>query len=103
MYKIAVLPGDGIGPEVLNEGLKVIKAAAEKTGFDYETVDYDFGADRYAAEGLKGEPLPDSALSEFRDMDAIYLGAIGDESKVPRGILEKGILLKLRFSLDLSR
>ena len=51
MYKIAVLPGDGIGPDVLNEGLKVIKAAAEKTGFDYETVDYDFGADRYAAEG----------------------------------------------------
>jgi 3-isopropylmalate dehydrogenase len=101
MYKIAVLPGDGIGSEVVNEGLKVIKAAAEKTGFDYETVNYDFGADRYAAEGLKGDPLPDSALSEFREMDAIFLGAIGDESKVPRGVLEKGILLKLRFSLDL--
>ncbi|MBD3184042.1 3-isopropylmalate dehydrogenase [Candidatus Poribacteria bacterium] len=101
MYKIAVLPGDGIGQEVVNEGLKCIKTAAEKTGFDYETVDYDFGAERYAAEGMKGEPLPDSALSELREMDAIFLGAIGDERKVPRGVLEKGILLKMRFSLDL--
>jgi len=100
MHNIAVLPGDGIGPEVLDEVLKVIRAAAEKTGFNYKTVNYDFGADRYAAEGCEGDPLPDSALSEFRDMDAIYLGAIGDESKVPRGVLEKGILLKIRFELD---
>ncbi len=98
MYKIAVLPGDGIGPEVLDEGLKVIKAAAEKTDFDYETVDYDFGGDKYLAEG--GDPLPDSAISEFRDMDAIFLGAVGHPDVAP-GVLEHGILLKLRFSLDL--
>lgn len=100
MYKIAVLPGDGIGPEVVNEGLKCIKAAAEKTGFDYETVDYDFGGDRYIAEGSKGDPLPDSALSEFKDMDVIYLGAVGHPDVAP-GVLEHGILLKLRFTLDL--
>ncbi len=100
MYKIAVLPGDGIGPEVVNEGLKCIKAAAEKTGFDYETIDYDFGGDRYIAEGSKGDPLPDSALSEFREMDAIYLGAVGHPDVAP-GVLEHGILLKMRFTLDL--
>jgi len=100
MYKIAVLPGDGIGPEVVNEGLKCIKAAAEKTGFDYETVNYDFGGDRYIAEGSKGDPLPDSALSEFKDMDAIFLGAVGHPDVAP-GVLEHGILLKLRFTLDL--
>lgn len=96
MYKIAVLPGDGIGPEVVNEGLKVIKAAAEETGFEYETVEYDFGGDRYLETG---EVLPDSALDEFREMDAIYLGAIGHPDVKP-GILEKGILLKIRFELD---
>jgi 3-isopropylmalate dehydrogenase len=100
MYKIAVLPGDGIGPEVVREGLKCIKAAAEKTGFGYETVDYDFGGDRYIAEGAKGDPLPDSALSEFREMDVIYLGAVGHPDVAP-GVLEHGILLKLRFTLDL--
>jgi 3-isopropylmalate dehydrogenase len=98
MYKIAVLPGDGIGPEVIDEGLKCMRAAAEKTGFDYETVNYDFGGDRYLAEG--GDPLPDSAISEFKDMDAIFLGAVGHPDVAP-GILEQGILLKLRFSLDL--
>lgn len=100
MYKIAVLPGDGIGPEVVKEGLKCLKAAAEKSGFDYETIEYDFGGDRYKAEGCKGEPLPDSAISEFREMDAIFLGAVGHPDVAP-GILEKGILLKIRFSLDL--
>ena len=98
MYKIAVLPGDGIGPEVVNEGLKVIKATAEKTGFDYEIINYDFNGDKYLAEG--GDPLPDSAISEFREMDSIFLGAVGHPDVAP-GILEKGILLKLRFSLDL--
>ena len=100
MYKIAVLPGDGIGPEVVNEGLKCLKAAAEKTGFDYETENYDFGGDKYLAEGGEGPPLPDSAISEFRDMDAIYLGAVGHPDVAP-GVLEHGILLKMRFSLDL--
>jgi len=98
MHRIAVLPGDGIGPEVVNEGLKCIRAAAEKTGLDYETVNYDFGGDRYLAEG--GDPLPDSAISEFRNMDAIFLGAVGHPDVAP-GILEMGIVLKIRFSLDL--
>jgi len=98
MYKIAVIPGDGIGPEVINEGLKAIKKASEKTGFRYETVEYDFGGERYLAKG--GDPLPDSAISELRGMDAIYLGAVGHPD-VPPGVLEHGILLKLRFSLDL--
>lgn len=96
MYKIAVLPGDGIGPEVVNEGLKVLKVVADKTDFDYETVEYDFCGERYLETG---EVLPDSALSEFRDMDAIYLGAVGHPDVKP-GILEKGILLKIRFGLD---
>ena len=96
MYKIAVLPGDGIGPEVTREAMKVFRAAAEVFGFDYETHDYDFGGDRYLATG---EIMPDSAISEFREMDAIYLGAIGHD-QVQQGILERGILLKLRFELD---
>jgi len=98
MYKIAILPGDGIGPEVSNEGLKVMKAVAEKIGFDYETIFYDFGGERYLAKG--GDPLPDSALTEFKEMDAIYLGAVGHPDVKP-GVLEHGILLKMRFSLDL--
>ncbi|MBC8231843.1 3-isopropylmalate dehydrogenase [bacterium] len=97
MYKIAVLPGDGVGPEVVNEGLKVLKAVADKTGFKYETISYDFGGDRYLATG---EVLPDPALEEFRQMDAIYLGAVGHPDVQP-GVLEKGILLKIRFALDL--
>ena len=96
MYKIAVLPGDGTGPEVIREGLKVLEAVSQKCGFKYETIDYDFGGDRYLK---KGEILPDSAIEEFRTVDAIYLGAIGHPDVKP-GILEKGILLKLRFALD---
>ena len=97
MYKIALVPGDGIGPEVTDEAMKVFGAAAEKTGFKYETVSYDFGGDRYLKTG---EVLPDAAIEEFRQMDAIYLGAIGHPDVKP-GILEKGILLKTRFELDL--
>ncbi len=96
MYKIAVLPGDGVGPEVVNEGLKVLRAVAERTGFEYETVHYDFGGDRYLATG---DILPDSALDDFQKMDAIYLGAVGHPDVEP-GVLEKGILLKIRFALD---
>ena len=96
MYKIAVIPGDGIGPEVSQEAMKVFDAVAQKVGFKYETVHYDFGGDRYLDTG---EILPDSALDEFRQMDAIYLGAIGHPDVAP-GILEKGILLKTRFALD---
>jgi 3-isopropylmalate dehydrogenase len=97
MYKIALIPGDGIGPEVTREAMKVFGAAAEKTGFKYETIAYDFGGDRYLKTG---EVLPETALDEFRQMDAIFLGAIGHPDVKP-GILEKGILLKIRFELDL--
>ena len=96
MYKIAVLPGDGTGPEVVNEGLKVMAAAAQKFGVKYETETFDFGGDRYIRTG---ETLPDSATSELRKFNAIFLGAIGHPDVKP-GILEKGILLRLRFELD---
>jgi 3-isopropylmalate dehydrogenase len=96
-YKIAVIPGDGTGPEVVQEGLKVLAAVSGVEGFKTELVDYDFGGERYLKTG---ETLPDSALEELRVMDAIYLGAIG-HPKVKAGILEKGILLHIRFALDL--
>ncbi len=96
MYKIGVMPGDGTGPEVVREGLKVLEAAAAKYGFKYELIQYDFGGDRYLKTG---ETLPDSAIEEFKRLDAIFLGAIGHPDVKP-GILEKGILLKARFALD---
>jgi 3-isopropylmalate dehydrogenase len=95
-YRIAVLPGDGTGPEVIREGLKVLEAAARSTGFRYTLEHYDLGGDRYLATG---EVLPDSVLEELRGFDAIYLGAIGHPEVQP-GILEKGLLLRLRFELD---
>ncbi|MBL7073231.1 MAG: 3-isopropylmalate dehydrogenase [Candidatus Omnitrophica bacterium] len=96
MYKIAVLPGDGTGPEVVDEGLKVLDAVAEKTGIKYEKVMYDLGGERYKKTG---EILPDSVLEELKTVDAIYLGAVGHPDVKP-GILEKGLLLKLRFTLE---
>ncbi len=96
MYKIAVLPGDGTGPEVVKEGLKVMEAASQKAGFRYETVTYDLGGERYMKTG---EILPESVLEELKTFDAIYLGAIGHPDVKP-GILEKGLLLALRFELD---
>lgn len=96
MHKIAVVPGDGTGPEVVAEGLKALNAVARKMNFQYETAEFDFGGDRYLRTG---ELLPDSAVDEFRQFDAIYLGAIGHPDVKP-GPLEKGILLKLRFELD---
>jgi 3-isopropylmalate dehydrogenase len=95
-YNIAVLPGDGTGPEVVNEGVKVLKAAASKFGIKFNFEWYDFGGDRYLKTG---EVLPDSAADELKKFDAIFLGAIGHPDVKP-GILEKGILLKLRFELD---
>jgi 3-isopropylmalate dehydrogenase len=92
-YRIAVLGGDGIGPEVIAEALKVSRAA----GATLDTVDYDLGGRRYLATG---EVLPDSVLDELRGFDAILLGAVGTPD-VPPGILERGLLLKLRFELDL--
>ena len=96
IYQIGVIPGDGTGPEVIAEGLKVLKAVSEKTGIKYNFIHYDFGGERYFRSG---ETLPDSAVKEFRQLDAIYLGAIGHPEVKP-GILEKKILLNLRFSLD---
>ena len=95
-YRIAVLPGDGTGPEVTTEAVKVLKVAAGKHGFGLELVDYYLGGDRYLKTG---ELVPDSVLAELREMDNILLGAIGHPEVAP-GILEKGILLKLRFALD---
>ncbi len=96
-YEIGVIPGDGTGPDVIEEGLKVLKAVAEKTDINYNLILYDFGGKRYLSTG---ETLPDSAIEELRQMDVIYLGAIGHPDVKP-GVLEKGILLNLRFSLDL--
>jgi 3-isopropylmalate dehydrogenase len=95
-YTIATIPGDGTGPEVLREGVKVLTAAAAKFGFELALTSYDFGAARYLKTG---ETLPDSALSEFKKFDAMFLGAIGHPDVKP-GILETGILLKIRFALD---
>lgn len=95
-YNIAVIPGDGTGPEVVTEGLKIMKAASEINGFKYVLIEYDLGGERYLRTG---ETLPDSVLEELQKMDAIYLGAIGHPGVKP-GILERGILLKLRFMLD---
>jgi 3-isopropylmalate dehydrogenase len=96
MYKIAVLPGDGTGPEVTREAVKVLKAVAARNGFNLDLHEYDFGGERYKKTG---EVLPDSAVEEMRGYDAVLLGAIGHPDVAP-GILEKGILLKLRFELD---
>jgi 3-isopropylmalate dehydrogenase len=95
-YRIAVVPGDGTGPEVIAEGLKVLKAAAAKYGFKLDLSHYDLGGERYKRTG---EILSDETIEELRNFDAIYLGAIGHPD-VKAGILEKGILLKLRFALD---
>jgi 3-isopropylmalate dehydrogenase len=96
-YKIAVIGGDGVGPEVINEGLRVLERVAELTGFSYQLIPYDLGAERYLRTK---ETLPESILEELKRVDAIYLGALGDP-RVEEGILERNILLKLRFSLDL--
>ena len=95
-YKIAVIPGDGTGPEVVVEGLKCLEVVARKFDIQYETVEYDFGGERYKRTG---ETLPDGALEELSGFNAIYLGAIGHPDVKP-GILEKGILLNARFALD---
>ncbi|MGD9874619.1 MAG: 3-isopropylmalate dehydrogenase [Kiritimatiellia bacterium] len=95
-YNIAVIGGDGTGPEVVREAIKVLKTAASKFGFKLSLTDYDFGGARYLKTG---EVLPASAVSDLKKHDSILLGAIGHPDVKP-GILEKGILLKLRFDLD---
>ncbi|HWR59533.1 MAG TPA: 3-isopropylmalate dehydrogenase [Thermodesulfovibrionales bacterium] len=95
-YKIAVIGGDGTGPEVVAEGLKVLDATSRKYGFKFDYSHFDFGGERYLKTG---EILPESIFDELRKFDAIYLGAIGHPDVKP-GILEKGILLRMRFELD---
>lgn len=95
-HNIAVVPGDGTGPEVVAEGLKVLSAASQRFDFKLELDYFDFGGERYLQTG---EVLPPGAVEDLRKYDAIYLGAIGHPDVKP-GILEKGILLTLRFELD---
>lgn len=95
-YSIALIPGDGIGTEVVAEALKVLEVVARVAGFTFETTEYDLGAKRYNATG---ELLPDYIVEELRSSDAILLGAIGDPSVAP-GVLERGVLLPLRFTMD---
>ena len=93
---LAVIGGDGIGPEVVAEGLKVLEAVGASEGLTFARTEYDLGAKRWHATG---ETLPDSVVEELRGQDAILLGAIGDPT-VPSGVLERGVLLPLRFALD---
>ncbi len=92
-HRVGVIGGDGIGPEVIAEALKVVRAA----GIEVETVDYDLGGARYRRDGVV---LPDEVLGEWRALDALFLGAVGTPD-VPPGVIERGLLLKMRFSLDL--
>jgi len=96
MYKIAVIGGDGTGPEVVAEGLKVLDAAGKKFKFQYETKDFDFSGKRYLATG---KLVDEKDVEELKKYSAIYLGAVGDPDVKP-GIIETGVLLKLRFALD---
>ena len=96
MYKIAVIPGDGTGPEVVREGLKVLDAASKIFKFPYETKDFDFSGKRYLETG---KLVDDTDVEELKKYSAIYLGAVGDPDVKP-GIIETGVLLKLRFALD---
>jgi 3-isopropylmalate dehydrogenase len=95
-HRIAVLGGDGIGPDVVGEGLKVLDVLEQTEGVRTERVDFDLGGRRYLATG---EVLSDETLEELRGFDAIYLGAVGTPD-VPPGVIERGLLLKLRFAFD---
>src|SRR3954462_10665688 len=99
--KIAVIPGDGIGKEVIPEALKLLRTVAKKFNFSFDTTDYPFGAEHYLKTKIT---LPDSALKELAGHDAILFGAVGadprDNAQIPQGIIEAEILLKLRFELD---
>ena len=95
-YRLAVIPGDGIGIEVTAEALKVLEAATP-TGVAFEQTSYDLGAERYLRTG---EALPDTVLGEIREHDAILLGAVGGkpgDPRLPPGVLERGLLLRIRF------
>ena len=92
-HKVGIVGGDGIGPEVIAQGMRVIEAA----GVELDTVDYDLGGARYLKDGVI---LTDEILDEWRELDAIYLGAVGSPD-VPPGVIERGLLLRMRFTLDL--
>jgi 3-isopropylmalate dehydrogenase len=96
-YHLACVPGDGIGPEVVAEARKAVDAAAARSGFGVDWIDFDLGAERWLRTG---EALPDVVLKELREVDAILFGAVG-RPDVPPGVLERGLLLRLRFELDL--
>jgi 3-isopropylmalate dehydrogenase len=96
MYKIGVIPGDGVGPEIIREGLKVLKVACERNSVKCDYVNYGFCGERYLKTG---ELIPDSAIEELKKLDSIFLGAVGHPDVKP-GILEKGLLLKIRFELE---
>jgi 3-isopropylmalate dehydrogenase len=99
-YKLAIIPGDGTGPEMIGEGLKVLDAVEQRFGLRTQRTTYDLGTGRYASDG---EVLPDDVLTELREVDAIYKGPIGARhpgDDVPPGILERGLILKIRFELD---
>ena len=96
-YNIAVIPGDGTGPEVMVEGVKALMATSSKCGLNFEMRRFELGGEQYLKEGRL---LSDSILDQLKESDAIYLGAVGHPDVAP-GILERGILLKLRFELDL--
>jgi hypothetical protein len=95
-HRIAILGGDGIGPEVVAQGLKVLDVVEKTHDFDTERVEFDLGGRRYLATG---EVLSDETLDDLRGFDAIYLGAVGTPD-VPPGVIERGLLLKLRFAFD---
>jgi 3-isopropylmalate dehydrogenase len=99
--KIAVMPGDGVGKEVVPEGLRVLKVAAKKFNFTYDTTDYPFGAEYYLEKKIT---LPDSSLKELAAHDAILFGAVGADPRgnalIPQGLIETDILLRMRFELD---
>jgi len=97
MYRIAVIAGDGIGPEVTREALKILKRASELYGFDYETTEYPFGSEHYLKTG---ELVPESVYSEYREHNAIFLGAIGDP-RLEVGLVERAVIAGIRFKLDL--
>ena len=96
LYKLAVIPGDGIGPEVVAEGLKVLDVIASQHGLTFEKKEYELGAKYWHKTG---ETLPDEVMADIAKSDVILLGAVGDPS-VPSGVLERGLLLKLRFAFD---
>ncbi|MGZ7171718.1 MAG: isocitrate/isopropylmalate family dehydrogenase, partial [Halobacteriota archaeon] len=95
-YKIPIIAGDGVGPEVIAEGKKVLEAAGDNYGFNIEWKAYPYGAEHYLATG---ELISEDALKELGNYHAIYLGSVGD-ARVPSGVLERGVLFALRFYFD---